>query len=356
MRRFSIWFCCITLFTSNAYSAQRSINEVLAQEGLGITWDKVLKTVGIQRCDLKFDGRSPYLIGYVSGKESGVVADAGERHLFEITFNDVPYQKSSTHQVTLRFSFDRVIEAGKPFCGFELFVKSSKSIQTPTGFALDFSGNLLDEVPKFLAFDKSANKLTDFKNKAVKTGAGCYSCHSKVSVEFGIAGAEEFWSPGLNSAPERLFSVALLKEPDPAATPKKPEPKELKVYDVNPNNTSEILIGRENFRYASREIALKGKLDRFKFPLVKKFILKRDCDIHMEAGSVINLTGVNDNGNPRKIRAIDRNEYFYHERFTAYEVEGFEGIRPESFALELKLKNGVTKDCRVELYAVAPRR
>ncbi|MFM8313484.1 MAG: hypothetical protein ACKOA8_04300, partial [Deltaproteobacteria bacterium] len=63
-------------------------------------------------------------------------------------------------------------------------------------------GNVLQTVPKELAFDKY-----DYRNRGksdpdfqtIKSGAGCLTCHPRVSADFNSPGARAFWGTLLDT-------------------------------------------------------------------------------------------------------------------------------------------------------------
>ncbi|NBW99972.1 hypothetical protein EBR03_10420 [bacterium] len=80
---------------------------------------------------------------------------------------------------------------GKLLCGFEIFIKDHKTGKI-IGFGLDDNGNYLPDVPTELAIDKDKNKA-DGLSPNVRSGPGCFECHSQVSHDYGMPKADEFW-------------------------------------------------------------------------------------------------------------------------------------------------------------------
>lgn len=134
--------------------------------------------------DLAFFKRDP-----IQGDDSGVLADdEGIRTLFE----EELVSATTGDKYTVRFTYDQVkTKDGKLLCGFETFIKDQKTGKI-IGFGLDDDGNYLPDVPTELAIDKDKNK-EDGLSPNVRSGPGCFECHSEVSHDYGMPQAEKFW-------------------------------------------------------------------------------------------------------------------------------------------------------------------
>jgi len=125
----------------------------------------------------------------IQGDDSGVLAaDEGIRSLFE----EELVSATTGDKYTIRFTYDQVkTKDGKLLCGFETFIKDQKTGKI-IGFGLDDNGNYLPDVPTELAIDKDKNKA-DGLSPNVRSGPGCFECHSQVSHDYGMPKADEFW-------------------------------------------------------------------------------------------------------------------------------------------------------------------
>lgn len=148
---------------------------------------------GVQKFKSTLDDLKLFKLGPIQepiqGDDSGVLAaDEGIRSLFE----EELVSATTGDKYTVRFTYDQVkTKDGKLLCGFETFIKDQKTGKI-IGFGLDDDGNYLPDVPTELAIDKDKNKA-DGRDPNVRSGPGCFECHSQVSHDYGMPKADEFW-------------------------------------------------------------------------------------------------------------------------------------------------------------------
>ncbi len=120
-----------------------------------------------------------------AGSDSGILADdAGVRIMKTLTVDQCGEGRGA---VTLRFTED----AGGGLTGSELFVKDHAT-GTVVGLALSAEGAELAEVPTELVKDKIG--YSGVVGAVVRTRSGCFACHGRVSTDFEVPGAAEFWA------------------------------------------------------------------------------------------------------------------------------------------------------------------
>lgn len=145
----------------------------------------------------------------ISGAESGVVVTGGQRILKTLTIADCGRGSG----VTIRLTEDQ----GGGLSGYEVFVRND-STREVVGLAVAANGSELAVVPKELAFDKDSNKRganpDGSVNELVHTRMGCFSCHSDVSLNYQIVGAEDFWR---DARPVQTFAARVLPSDLPGA-------------------------------------------------------------------------------------------------------------------------------------------
>lgn len=166
---------------------------------------------------------------------SDVVADGGTRVLKQVSIADC----EDGSGVTIRFTEDQA----NGLSGFESFVRNDKTLEV-VGLAVDSKGGELATVPPQLAFDKSNNKSGpnpdgSAANKTVYTRMGCFQCHSGVSINYGVSGAEEFWK---NAKPVSRFSAAVVS--DQNQQPQQPQlPAGIPPADLPPGLDGAVIPG-----------------------------------------------------------------------------------------------------------------
>ncbi len=185
------------------------MDDILARHGLrgcaqaDYRWSDLVAELGIRPCTDSGRGRIDRAksLQIISGVDSGIITDDnGLRALYEVT-----KRNCQGRNITLRFTYDE----SNALCGYEVFVRYDSN--KLDALAVAGNGSLLTTVPRELAHDKHSNKVNT-ASSTILTGRGCLQCHSRVSSDYGIAGADRFWS-GLDGVRVNEFSISAIQDP-----------------------------------------------------------------------------------------------------------------------------------------------